>query len=113
MIKNAWGQILTKMCICTFDFMLSIHWRLWQIVQYWLAHADLTRGLVLIVVSSEGMSKVNDICASEVAILTLPQYCFEVNCLLIFLFFFLSLKYIMGLEIVRYALFYAVMISLQ
>lgn len=69
MIKNAWSDPY-KLCICTFDFVLRIHWRLWQIVQYWLAHADLKRGLSvsLIVVYSEGMSKLNDIYASEVAI---------------------------------------------
>lgn len=62
-------------------YVLRKHWRLWQIVQYWLAHADLKRGfsVSLIVVYSEGMSQVNDICASEVAIETSLQFCSEVN----------------------------------
>lgn len=54
-----------KMCIRTFDF--CVKYTLMFMAQ---AHADLKRGfsVSLIVVYSEGMSKVNDICASEVAI---------------------------------------------
>ena len=47
-------------------------------MQYLRAHADLKRGfnVSLIIVYSEGMSKVNDICASEVAIKTSLQLLF-------------------------------------
>lgn len=64
------GQILTKYVFVDL-FLCSVYIDVYgRFVQYWLAHADLKRGfsVSLIVVYSEGMSKVNDIYASEVAI---------------------------------------------
>lgn len=68
MIKNAW---VTKKCVFVHLILCSVYIDVYgRFVQYWLAHADLKRGFSVsfIVVYSEGMSKVNDICASEVAI---------------------------------------------
>lgn len=82
-------------------------------MQYWLAHADLKRGfsVSLIVVYSEGMSKVNDICASEVAIETSLQLLLLSS---LFCFLLILPNYIISitLETDGYAL-YAVMMGLQ